>query len=102
MRRVPSRRDPIPEQPEFLTMRETRQLLRIGDATLRRLMEAGKITSLKVAHRRLVARSEIDRYLASVRQPVLVGRTPREANGSVVADPLVVSDAGGSRDLDAA
>ncbi|WP_081392241.1 helix-turn-helix domain-containing protein [Mycolicibacterium fortuitum] len=54
-----------PEQQQLLlTISETAELLRVNKATIYRLFDRGELRWVKVGGRRLVRRTEIDRFIA--------------------------------------
>lgn len=60
-----ARQGTAPEQQQLLlTISETAELLRVNKATIYRLFDRGELRWVKVGGRRLVRRTEIDRFIA--------------------------------------
>jgi len=48
----------------LLTMNEVAKLLKVGEATVRRLIETGKLKSVRIGYRTVrIAQTELDAYL---------------------------------------
>ena len=53
----------IQEQQELLTVEETIRFLRLGRTRVYEMLRSGELPSIKIAHRRLVRREDLSRFL---------------------------------------
>ena len=54
------------QQSLFLSLRETCRLLGVGRSKLYELVGSGKIKTIKIGARRLIARDELERFVATL------------------------------------
>jgi len=72
--------DQNPNQPQFLTVREAANRLRLHEITLRRLIGRGLVPSVKVGARRLIPSA----YLDDIERNALAGMRSRVPEGAPV------------------
>jgi len=75
--------DQNPNQPQFLTVREAANRLRLHEITLRRLIGRGLVPSVKVGARRLIPSA----YLDNIETNALAGMRSRVPEGAHVDEP---------------
>ena len=59
-------------EPEFYTIKEVAQLLRVSELWVRRRMDKGEIPSFKLGRKRLFKKEEIDQWVNSQRDEAKV------------------------------